>query len=75
MMAISVSSMANTIDIEEGLTIVDCYQVASDVVDDINSQAGGGLSHQESYILFGYAYDICVSSGNCHNCLDEVIVK
>ena len=75
MIAFSVGSMANKVALEESLTVVDCYQVATDVVNDISSDVGGGLSHQESYELFSIAYDICVGSGECDNCLDGVTVK
>lgn len=74
-MAFSVSSMANTISEEslDEIIVVDCYQVATDVVNQINRERGP-LSSMEQYNLFSIAYNLCVQSGNCHNCVPEVVV-
>ena len=76
MMAFLMGSMANTIAEKtlDGIIVVDCYQVATDVVNQINSEMGG-LSSMEQYRLFSIAYDLCVGNGNCHNCVPEVVIN
>jgi energy-converting hydrogenase A subunit M len=59
--------------IQVEMTNIDCYQVAEDVVAQISAEVGG-LTSEEAYDIFSTAYDICVNTGLCNNCLREIVL-
>jgi hypothetical protein len=82
MMAFSVGSMANTIDVElvelvafvesEEVLAVDCYEVASAAETLYTILQPGNPTG--AYNAFSYAYDICAATMNCPGCLKGVTI-
>ena len=74
----SVSGLANGIEIGElkyltiEATVLDCYIVAETALQWHNAETGYLMNHREQYEFFAAAYDLCVNSGRCTNCLDPI---
>lgn len=74
MMAFSFSTIANTIEkeislfLDEEIMLTDCYREATQVSNALTAVLE--LSEAESYQAFATAYDNCVRSGRCSNCLE-----
>ena len=80
-LAFSVSGMANTIeiyDLETSTiedTFLDCYIVAETAMQEHNAETGYLMNYREQYAFFAAAYDLCVSTGKCTNCLEPITIS